>query len=101
MITYNVTVKLNPSIEQKWKQWMLEKHMPAILATKCFDAYALHKLIDHPDDEGITYVAQYFAPDYDHYTNYIDQHAPGMRTEGLALFGDQFIAFRTVMEKQA
>ena len=63
MITYNVTVKLNPSIEQKWKQWMLEKHMPAILATKCFDAYALHKLIDHPDDEGITYVAQYFAPD--------------------------------------
>jgi hypothetical protein len=96
MITYNVTVKLNPSIEQKWKQWMLEKHMPAILATKCFDAYALHKLIDHPDDEGITYVAQYFAPDYDHYTNYID-----LRAEGLALFGDQFIAFRTVMEKQA
>ncbi|MFY8045434.1 MAG: DUF4286 family protein, partial [Chitinophagaceae bacterium] len=36
MFIYNVTVKIDPSIEADWIQWMKEEHIPEVLATGKF-----------------------------------------------------------------
>lgn len=46
----------------------------------------------------ITYVIQYFANTKENYQRYINDHAPALREKAIARWGDQFIAFRTMME---
>jgi hypothetical protein len=99
MIIYNVTVKLDPSIEKEWVHWMREEHMPKLFDTGLFDSYQLCKLLDQDETDGITYVAQYNCKTMREYEQYISEYAPQMREDGIRKFGDKFIAFRTLMEK--
>jgi hypothetical protein len=41
---------------------------------------------------------QYFADTYEDYTSYIDEHAPILRDKGFKEFGNQFIAFRSLLK---
>jgi hypothetical protein len=100
MYIYNVTIKITPAIELEWIDWMKNEHMDEVIATGAFDRYSFYKLIDpiSEDDDGITYIAQYFTDSKERYELYINQHAPLLREKGYARFGNQFIAFRTVMK---
>ena len=98
MIIYNVTVKVDWKIEEQWIQWMKETHIPAVMATGCFTRYQLVRLLDIDEIEGPTYAAQYYAETRDKLDEYIHQFAPALRKDGLDRWGDQFIAFRTLME---
>ncbi|HPI53732.1 MAG TPA: DUF4286 family protein, partial [Chitinophagaceae bacterium] len=84
-----------------WLQWMTTIHMDEVVATGMFDQASLYRLQDAVDEEGITYVAQYTTDSMQRYHTYINDFAPIMREKGFSLFGDQFIAFRSVLEKIA
>jgi hypothetical protein len=100
MYIYNVTIKILPSIETEWLTWMEHEHLDEVISTGCFDSYSFLKLIDPiSDDDGITYIAQYFTDSKERYEMYINEHAPRLREIGYARFGAQFIAFRTVLQK--
>jgi predicted secreted acid phosphatase len=101
MIIYNVTIKLTHDIHKEWVRWMKEEHMPEILNIGLFSDSRLCRLLEQDEKEGVTYVAQYFCDNMDDYNDYIKEHAPAMREKGLKKFGDQFIAFRTVMKIEA
>lgn len=101
MIVYNVTVKVTHAIEEKWLHWMKTVHMDEVVATGMFNQASLFRLHDVMDEEGITYVAQYSTDSMQRYQRYINDFAPIMREKGFSLFGDQFIAFRSVLEKIA
>ncbi len=98
MIVYNVTVMPNTAIAEDWLRWMREEHMPELMATGLFTGYRLSRLLEQEDLDGPTYSAQYFCPDQASYDAYIRDWAPAMREKGLARFGGQFTAFRSVME---
>ena len=100
MITYNVTVKVDPSIEKEWLHWMENEHMAALFDTGCFDSYQLHKLLEQDETEGVTYVAQYYCKSLDEYHDYLENHAQKMREAGSHKFGNKFIAFRTLMQQK-
>lgn len=97
MIAYNVTLKLEPEIENEWVRWMQTEHIPEVLATALFTEYKLYKLLEQDDTDGPTYIAQYFAPTMAEYERYIQEHAPRLRQQGFDKWGNRFIAFRTVM----
>jgi len=97
-ICYNITIKINPQIEQEWITWQKEEHIPDIMSTELFNEYKFFKLLDQDESEGITYAVQYFSSSIEHYKKYIQQFAPLLRGKALAKWGDRFIAFRTVME---
>lgn len=100
MFIYNVSIKLIPSIEKEWLQWMKEEHMNEVIATGMFDTAQLFELLEPKDEEdGKTYIAQYFTDSEERYKNYIDQFAPALREKGYEKFGNQFIAFRSIMKK--
>ena len=98
MYIYNVTVKVERAIADEWLQWMIHEHIPEILSTGCFRDAKLMQILEIDDAEGPTYATQYFAATEDDYRKYLSDFTPAMRQKGIDKWGNQFIAFRTLMK---
>lgn len=98
MIVYNITIKIFPEIETEWVAWQKQEHIPDIMASGQFTSYSFYKLLEQEEADGITYIVQYFADSFDQYKKYIDNTARLLREKAFAKWGNQFIAFRTLMQ---
>lgn len=98
MIVYNITIKVIPEIEKEWVNWQKEEHIPDVMSSGEFTDHKFYKLLEQEENEGVTYVVQFFAPSQEHYDRYINGHAPNLRKKTLDKWGNKFIAFRTVMQ---
>jgi len=98
MLIYNVTSQVNHSISADWLNWMKTEHIPEVLSTGMFTHHRLVKLLETDETDGLTYAIQYFCNTKEHYEQYISQYAPLLRQKALERWGNQFIAFRTLME---
>jgi hypothetical protein len=98
MIVYNIPCKVDPAIAKNWLIWQLEEHIPEVMATRLFDDFKVHRLLEQNDEDGPTYTIQYFTNSMDRYQQYIKNHAPLLREKAFAKWGNQFIGFRSVME---
>jgi len=98
MVLYNVTVKLNRAAEKEWLAYMLEKHIPDVLATGNFTGYRLCRLLDQPDEDEPTYTVQYECKSLHKLNHYQVHFAPALREEMNQKFKDMFVSFRTAME---
>lgn len=98
MIVYNITIKVAAAIEEDWIVWQQQEHIPQIMSSGLFTEYKMFRLLDQDDSEGSTFIVQFFAPDKTHYQRYIDEYAGMLRQRSFDKWGNQFIAFRTVME---
>lgn len=100
MILYNVTVTVDPQIEDEWVQWMKEEHIPDVMKTGCFlENKFLRLKTERPDVDGITYAIQYFASDEQQIGVYLDSHAPSLQKAHAEKYGNQSAAFRTLLEE--
>ncbi len=97
-IIYNVTIKVNQPIADAWLKWMLDIHIPDVMNTGCFTKYQVVKLLEVDDTEGPTYAVQYHASSKANYNRYIEKYAPDMRELVNRQWGNQYIAFRSVMQ---
>lgn len=97
-LIYNVTIKVSNSIHLKWLSWMQQRHIPSVLATGCFFKAVLLRLKDIDDEDGITYAVQYHAASEANYERYLADYATALKQDSFDTWGNQFIAFRTVME---
>lgn len=97
-IIYNVTVKVEQSVANEWLHWLLREHIPAMMQTNCFVEYRLVRLLEVDDNEGPTYAIQYYAASKADYNRYREVHAAKMDRLSFERWGEQFIAFGSVME---
>lgn len=98
MIIYNVTINIDESVHDKWLSWMKQKHIGDVLATGKFLKAKLVKVLVEEEMGGITYSVQYFAESKAKLDSYYTEDADRLRQEGLQLFGDKMLAFRTELE---
>lgn len=98
MIIYNVTVKVEPQIADKWLNWLRTEHIPEIMNTGCFTNYKIVRLLEVDESDGPTYAIQYSAATKDDYDTYVDLHSSEFIKKSFDRWGEQFIAFRSVME---
>ena len=98
MILYNVTINIHESVHDQWMRWMQEKHISDVLATGKFSAARMVKVLVEEDMGGTTYSIQYTTDSKESLQRYYDEDAPRLREEGLQLFGDKMLAFRTELE---
>lgn len=98
MFIYNVTIKVHESIHTVWLQWLKEVHVPEVLATNCFSNATIVRLLEIDDSEGPTYAIQYFAESKASYNLYIEKYAGLLRQKSFEKWGNQFIAFRSLMQ---
>ena len=98
MIVYNITIKIIPEIEDEWVNWQKVEHIPDVMSSGAFIENKFYRLLEQNETDGITYVVQYFATSLENYNRYINGMAHQLRQQALDKWGNQFIAFRTVME---
>ncbi len=98
MIIYNVTTKVDKSIQEVWLSWLKEEHITEILNTGCFTKANILRLLETDDTEGPTYAIQYHAESKALYNLYIEKYASLVRQKSIDKWGGQFIAFRSVMQ---
>ena len=98
MIVYNLSIKVSTEILDDWLQWQKQEHIPEIMATGYFTNYKFFRLLEQDESDDFTYIIQYFASSIKEYDTYIKEVAPLLHKKTIEKWGDQFIAFRTVME---
>ncbi|MFY8110847.1 MAG: DUF4286 family protein [Flavobacterium sp.] len=98
MIIYNVTINIHESVHDKWMIWMQQKHIPEILATGKFSNARMVRVLVEEEMGGLTYSVQYTTDSRETLQKYYQEDAPALREEGLKLFGDKMLAFRTELE---
>ncbi|QYJ69197.1 DUF4286 family protein [Flavobacterium litorale] len=98
MIIYNVTINIDDTVHNQWVQWMTEKHIPEMLQLGKFTAAKMVKVLIEEEMGGTTYSVQYTTESMDMLQRYYNEDAPKMREEGLKLFADKMVAFRTELE---
>ena len=97
-IVYSVTVKPDLDIESAYVDWLKNEHIGEVVATGCFDSAQFYKILAEDETDGASYNIQYSTTDMTRYFNYINDHAPLMRSKGKEKFGEKFHAFRTVLK---
>ena len=99
MIIYNVTCHMETALAPEWLQWMQDIHIPEVMATGCFTKVGILKVLTNAaDDEGVNYSIQYSAETMADYERYRDQYAPALQQKTRERYGEQILAFRTLLE---
>lgn len=97
MIIYNVTINVDADIHDHWLAWIKE-HIPQVLATGKFIEAKLTRVLVEEEMGGVTYSVQYKAHSREALNNYYKEDAERLRNQGLKLFADKMVAFRTELE---
>lgn len=98
MIIYNVTINIVKTEEKKWLHWMKTKHIQEVLNTGKFISAKLIKVLVEDDNETETYAIQYTTDTREKLDDYYKHFAPKLRKEGVELFGDKMLGFRTELQ---
>ncbi|AXG73828.1 DUF4286 family protein [Flavobacterium arcticum] len=98
MIIYNVTINIDDSVHDQWLTWIHEKHIPEMLQLGKFTEAKMVKVLVEEEMGGATYSIQFLTESKAMLERYYNEDAPRMREEGLKLFGDKMLAFRTELE---
>lgn len=95
-IIYNVTVSIDPAIEQDWVSWMREVHIPEVMATGCFLESRMSKM--NNEEEGVcTYAMTYVAYSQAHLDDYQQNHAARLQVGHKSRYEGRFAAFRSTL----
>jgi hypothetical protein len=97
MFIYNVSISVDPSLEQEWQKWMKEDHIPKVLATGMFLECKFCKILSRPEEDPM-YACQYFFNSMSDYNRYQEQFAIALQKEHTDKYGEKCLAFRTLME---
>ena len=98
MIAYNITTKIDWSIADAWMLWQQQEHIPEIMSTQLFIDYKIFQLLNQDDNDGPTFIIQYFTSSIENYNKYINEFSSSLRMKAFDKWGDRFISFRTLME---
>ena len=97
MILYNITVNIEHDVEEEWKVWMRNVHIPDVMSTGYFASFKFFKLlVDEP--QGTTYSIQYFAESMEKFQAYESAHASRLQQLHAEKFGMKAMAFRSLLE---
>ncbi len=98
MYIYNVTINIDESVHDEWYKWMREKHIPDMLSTGKFSKAKMCQVMVQEEMGGITYSVQYTTDSMDTLQEYYNEYATTLQEEGLRLFKDKFVVFRTELK---
>jgi hypothetical protein len=96
MVLYNVTVSIDEDIHEEWLRWMIEVHIPEVLATGHFLENKISR-IEGYEEGGLSYAIQYLVKSREDYDTYQRLHAPRLQQAHTERYAGKFAAFRTVL----
>jgi antibiotic biosynthesis monooxygenase (ABM) superfamily enzyme len=95
---YNVTVVVNPEVEERWLKWMREEHIPNVMETGLFSSFLFTQVFPEQEQDHPSYSIQYRAADLESIKLYMQMYADELRAKSAKAWGEHALAFRTVLE---
>ena len=96
-VVYEVDVEVDNAVAADYRVW-LRDHVAEMLALPGFTGAKVYEVVEPPPSAGcIRLCVQYRLRDRDALEAYLREHAPRMRADGVARFGDRFRAQRRVL----
>ena len=96
MILYNITISVDSNCAKDWLDYMVNDHIPAVLATGHFRDYKLCR-VEGDEQGGETYAVQYLAYSPDAFNLYQAECAPTLQADFHKKWGTKAAAFRTIL----
>jgi hypothetical protein len=85
-------------ILEKWVQWQKQIHIPEMIATGYFYDYRFYELLEHEEEDGKTFVIQFYASSKNDFDNYVENFAEQLRQKSREKWKDHVISFRTLLQ---
>lgn len=95
-VVYEVSVDVDASIRDDYLRW-LGPHVAEIVALPGFEGADTFEVVDPADPSLLRVCMRYRLVDAAALEAYLRDHAPRLRADGLARFGDRMRATRRVM----
>lgn len=96
-VIYEVNLDLDAAIHDDYLAW-LRAHIAEICALPGFTGAQLFEVVDPTPASGrVAWCVQYALRDQTALDAYLREHAPRLRAQGIARFGDRFRASRRVL----
>lgn len=96
-LIYEVNLDVDAAIAGEYRAW-LDAHVRAMLALPGFMSARVFEVLDGAGrDGGLQLCVHYALRDAAALDAYLREHAPRMRADGVARFGDRFRASRRVL----
>lgn len=96
-VLYEVNIEVDASAHEEYRSW-LRDHIAEILALPGFTGAKVFEVLDPPASAGrIALCVQYALKDQAALDDYLREHAPRLRADGMARFGGRFQASRRVL----
>jgi len=100
-VIYEVTVVVQRRLEASYRSW-LDDHVREIVALPGFTGASVSDVVDPaPAADEFAICMQYRLVDDAALANYLREHAPRLRADGIERFGDGFRASRRVLHTGA
>jgi hypothetical protein len=96
VIVYEVDLRVQRDIAAAYRQWLVT-HVDEMRALPGFEAAQMFSVPEADDAESVGYGVRYRLRDAAALDDYLRDHAPRMRADGVARFGDRFSATRRVL----
>ena len=93
-VVYAVTVRVDESIAVEWLTWMQHVHIPEVLATGCFAAHELRRLLEPKEAGRATFEIRYLCASQEDYRRYQEVHASRLQSEHTSRYGGRIEASR-------
>lgn len=96
MILYEVNVSVKSEIEKEYRAW-LKTHIAEMLELPGFIRAETYEPTEKTPDK-IEITMHYFLDSIENMENYLKNHAPRMREDGVNRFKNQFSATRRILK---
>lgn len=94
---YEVNIEVDASAHEEYRVW-LRDHVAEMLTLPGFTGAKVFEVLDPPPSAGrVGLCVQYALQNRDALEDYLRDHAPRLRADGIARFGDRFQATRRVL----
>lgn len=98
MLLYNLTIKVDSSVERPWLNWIKTIYLPAIKHTGLVEESKVCRLLLQDDTDGITFAIQIFFHDLNALNSFRQSYEPSLQESHDQNFKGQFVTFRTLLE---
>ncbi len=99
MLIYSITTNLRKDLEKEWLDWMVNFHIPNVMAAGYFSGRKIFKvLIPSGVTDEVTYVVQYECESLEKYLKYSETEAPRLQEEFKSKFVGKAVTARSIME---
>lgn len=97
-VIYEVNIEVDAAVQDDYRAW-LHDHIAEILALPGFTRAKVFQVVDPPPSAGrFALCVQYALIHRAALDDYLRDHAPRLRADGIARFGDRFHASRRILD---